>query len=39
MTCNAIRQEQEPVLEPVDVAVDDVRGSPAGRLIVEYGDY
>jgi protein-disulfide isomerase len=33
------RQEQEPGLEPVDMAVDHVRGSPAGRLIVEYGDY
>jgi protein-disulfide isomerase len=39
MTPNAIRQEHEPGLEPVDVAVDHVRGSPAGRLIVEYGDY
>jgi glutaredoxin len=38
MTPNAIRQEHEPGLEPVDVAVDHVRGSPAGRLIVEYGD-
>jgi protein-disulfide isomerase len=39
MTRNAIRQEQDPALEPVDEAVDHVRGTPAGRLIVEYGDY
>jgi protein-disulfide isomerase len=39
MTRNVMRQEQEPALEPVDVAVDHVRGSPAGRLIIEYGDY
>src|ERR1700680_3465410 len=39
MTRHAMRQEQEPAMEPVDEAVDHVRGSPAGRLIVEYGDY
>jgi protein-disulfide isomerase len=39
MTHNAMRQEQEPAMEPVDEAVDHVRGSPAGRVIVEYGDY
>jgi protein-disulfide isomerase len=26
-------------MEPLDVAIDHVRGSEAGRLIVEYGDY
>ena len=26
-------------MEPLDEVVDHVRGSPAGRLIVEYGDY
>jgi protein-disulfide isomerase len=26
-------------IEPLDDAVDHVRGGPAGRLIVEYGDY
>ncbi len=26
-------------MEPLDEGVDHVRGSPAGRLIVEYGDY
>jgi protein-disulfide isomerase len=39
MTRHAMRPEQEPAMEPVDEAVDHVRGSPAGRLIVEYGDY
>jgi protein-disulfide isomerase len=27
------------MIEPLDSAVDHVRGAPAGRLIVEYGDY
>ena len=26
-------------IEPIDDVVDHVRGSPAGRLLVEYGDY
>jgi 2-hydroxychromene-2-carboxylate isomerase len=26
-------------MEPLDAAVDHVRGAPSGRLIVEYGDY
>jgi protein-disulfide isomerase len=39
MTRKAIWPEHEPVMEPVDEAVDHVRGSPTGRLIVEYGDY
>jgi hypothetical protein len=26
-------------LAPLDDKVDHVRGSPAGRLIIEYGDY
>ena len=26
-------------IEPLDVSVDHVRGSPPGRLILEYGDY
>ncbi|OLE35162.1 MAG: hypothetical protein AUG48_11455 [Actinobacteria bacterium 13_1_20CM_3_68_9] len=29
----------EITMEPLDEAIDHVRGSPAGRLIVEYGDY
>jgi hypothetical protein len=39
MTRNVIWQDHEPVLQPVDEAVDHVRGSAAGRLILEYGDY
>jgi protein-disulfide isomerase len=31
--------ESHADLEPVDPAVDHVRGSPAASLIVEYGDY
>ena len=32
-------QEQETTVEPLDDAVDHVRGPSAGRLILEYGDY
>jgi protein-disulfide isomerase len=32
-------QERAPAMAPLDEAVDHFRGSPAGRLIVEYGDY
>jgi len=39
MTGNLVRQEHEPALQPVDETVDHVRGSPPGRLILEYGDY
>ena len=39
MTRNVIRQDHEPALQPVDETVDHVRGSPVGRLILEYGDY
>ena len=39
MKRHAMRQEQQPAMVPVDEAVDHVRGSPQGRLIVEYGDY
>ena len=31
--------EPEATMEPLDEAVDHVRGSSSGRLIVEYGDY
>ena len=31
--------EREATMEPVDDAVDHVRGPSDGRLIVEYGDY
>ena len=39
MTHNAMRPQQRSALEPVDEAVDHLRGSPSGRLIIEYGDY
>jgi protein-disulfide isomerase len=31
--------KHEATMEPLDEAVDHVRGSSSGRLIVEYGDY
>src|SRR3989442_10039306 len=31
--------KQESMIEPLDEAVDHVRGPKTGRLIVEYGDY
>jgi protein-disulfide isomerase len=36
---NAVSRKQAPAIEPLDDAVDHVRGGSAGRLIVEYGDY
>jgi protein-disulfide isomerase len=36
---SAVPPEDKAGIEPLDDAVDHVRGSPAGRLIVEYGDY
>src|SRR5712671_2426102 len=39
MARDGMRQEPGPLLEPLDEAVDHVRGSPAGPLIIEYGDY
>jgi hypothetical protein len=39
MTRNVIWQDHEPAFQPVDETVDHVRGSPAGRLILEYSDY
>jgi protein-disulfide isomerase len=36
---SAVPQESEATMEPLDNAVDHVRGSSSGRLIVEYGDY
>ena len=39
MTRNVIWQDHEPAMQPVDETVDHVRGSAAGRLILEYGDY
>ena len=31
--------EQESLIEPLDEAVDHVRGPAGAKLIVEYGDY
>jgi protein-disulfide isomerase len=39
MTRNAMLKKRQPTLEPLDEAVDHVRGPSAGRLIMEYGDY
>jgi protein-disulfide isomerase len=39
MTLNATQGERQPALAPLDETVDHVRGSRAGRLIIEYGDY
>jgi protein-disulfide isomerase len=32
-------RQREATMEPIDDAVDHLRGPSAGRLIVEYGDY
>jgi protein-disulfide isomerase len=34
-----VKYVMQPQIESLDDAVDHVRGGPAGRLIVEYGDY
>ena len=39
MTLDAVPDDRQLGLAPVDENVDHVRGSPAGRLILEYGDY
>jgi protein-disulfide isomerase len=39
MTLNAMPDDSQLALEPLDEKVDHVRGSPDGRLILEYGDY
>ena len=39
MTRNATPDDRQLTLAPLDEKVDHVRGSPAGRLIIEYGDY
>jgi protein-disulfide isomerase len=39
MTVDASPGDRELTLAPLDENVDHVRGSPAGRLIIEYGDY
>ena len=39
MTVNATPDDRQLVLAPLDENVDHVRGSTAGHLIIEYGDY
>jgi protein-disulfide isomerase len=39
MTLNAMPDDRQLGLAPLDEKVDHVRGSPAGQLIIEYGDY
>jgi protein-disulfide isomerase len=39
MALNAMPGDRQLALAPLDENVDHVRGSPAGPLIVEYGDY
>jgi protein-disulfide isomerase len=39
VTLNATPDDRELTLAPLDEKVDHVRGAPAGRLIIEYGDY
>jgi len=39
VTVNAMPEDHEMVLAPLDEKVDHVRGAPAGPLIIEYGDY
>jgi len=39
MTLNAMPDDSQLALAPLDENVDHVRGSPAGPLIIEYGDY
>ena len=39
MALNAMPDDHQLALAPLDKKVDHVRGSPAGPLIIEYGDY
>ena len=39
MTRNVTPDDRQLALAPLDEKVDHVRGSPAGHLIIEYGDY
>jgi protein-disulfide isomerase len=39
MTLNAMPDDRQLTPAPLDDKVDHVRGSPAGPLILEYGDY
>jgi protein-disulfide isomerase len=39
MTTDARPDDRQVALAPLEENVDHLRGSPAGRLIIEYGDY
>jgi protein-disulfide isomerase len=39
MTLNAVPHDRQFAVAPPDEKVDHVRGSPVGRVILEYGDY
>jgi protein-disulfide isomerase len=39
VTVNATPEDRQLTLAPLDENVDHVRGAPAGRLVIEYGDY
>jgi protein-disulfide isomerase len=39
VTVNAMPEDHQMVLAPLDEKTDHVRGAPAGPLIIEYGDY
>ena len=39
MTLDAVPDDRQFALAPLDEKVDHVRGLPTGRLIIEYGDY
>jgi protein-disulfide isomerase len=39
MTRDTVPETHQPTVEPLDDAVDHLRGGTDGRLILEYGDY
>src|ERR1700733_10635662 len=39
MALDAVPEDRQFALAPLDEKVDHVRGSPGGHLILEYGDY
>ena len=39
MAGDALREKRQSTMEPLEEAVDHVRGPAAARLLVEYGDY
>jgi protein-disulfide isomerase len=39
VSTNAAQDERQPTVAALEEPIDHVRGSPGGRLIIEYGDY